>query len=153
MASLKNGNDVKLLSKNNSLSRLSSSVGATQPKAGKKASNGKDVNGDNIRANMFKYAVLNGNNQHLVQRVMKTRSQYWVDMTHLYVKQPNSSLQNGETKSKTPTQSGPKKFLAGNIMAPQNLVRPVSPLQVNFKWSPCSIKSDFTRLSSMHQAQ
>ena len=58
MSSLKNGSDVKLLSKNNSLSRLSSSVGATQPKAGKKASNGKDVNGENIRANMFKYAVL-----------------------------------------------------------------------------------------------
>ena len=47
MANLKNGSDGRLLSKNNSLSRLSSSVGAAQPKAGKKASN-KDVNGESV---------------------------------------------------------------------------------------------------------
>jgi len=33
------------------------------------------------------------------------------------------------------------------------MVRPISPLQVNFKWSPVSIKSDFTRLSGANLPQ
>ena len=43
----------------------------------------------------------------------------------------------------------PKKFVAGNIYAANNAAtRPPSPLAVNFKWTPCSIKSDFYKLSA-----
>jgi len=61
-------------------------------------------------------------------------------MTHLFVKPPNSTLL---TTSKQAATSMPRKFVAGNIMAPNSMQRPTSPLQVHFKWSPVSIKSDF----------
>ena len=48
----------------------------------------------------------------------------------------------------TQTQKTPKKFLAGNIYSNTNVARPPSPLSVNFKWTPCSIKSDFQKLSA-----
>lgn len=40
-----------------------------------------------------------------------------------------------------------KKFIAGNVIANQN-VRSISPLSVNFKWTPFSVKSDFVKIPS-----
>lgn len=73
------------LQKHGSLGRLSQSVG---PK--KKLESGVCT----YPQNAFKYAVLSGNNQDLVKRVMvqTVRGSYWTDMTHLCVKQPASTL-------------------------------------------------------------
>lgn len=124
------------LQKHSSLGRLSQSVG---PK--KKFESGINP----YPQNTFKYAVLSGNNQELVKRVMTqtVRATYWTDMTHLCVKQPGSSLL---TSSKI-SQSVPRKFVAGNVVSTMQQ-RPSSPLQVHFKWTPVSIKSDFHKLPS-----
>lgn len=135
---MKLGSDSKL-QKNGSLSRLSHSVGP----------NKKKIEGiiGNPSQTAYKYAILAGNNQQLVKDVMaqSNRSSYWVDMTHLCLKPQNAMLLNS---NKNGSQSVPRKFVAGNIMANSNIHRPSSPLQVHFKWTPVSIKSDFTKLQS-----
>lgn len=137
LLAMKTGSDSKL-QKNGSLSRLSHSVGPKKKFDGQLG---------NPAQTAYKYAILAGNNQELVKRVMaeSTRAKYWVDMTHLCLKPPNTMLL---TSSKAGSQSVPRKFVAGNIMAHSNINRPSSPLQVHFKWTPVSIKSDFTKLQS-----
>ena len=71
------------------------------------------------------------------------RAKYWIDMTHLYSKNKETGLLLGP---KVSSLGAHKKFVAGNILA-ANSQRPLSPLQVHFKWTPVSIKNDFSRLS------
>ena len=86
--------------------------------SGKPRERGKNI------LSLYTYAILPGNNAQLVHRVMQQsyRGKYWHDSSYLYIKSPMKNL--------------------SSHVAPKT----VMPLQVNFKWSPCSIKSDFIKL-------
>jgi len=99
-------------------------------------------------SNRYTYAIIPGNNAPLVNKVMThtVRSKYWENLTHLYIK--NNNKESGAVNPDNSIRKTPKKFVAGNIYAQNAATRPPSPLAVNFKWTPCSIKSDFYKLSA-----
>lgn len=100
-------------------------------------------------SNRYTYAILPGNNAPLLNKVMtkSVRAKYWENNTHIYIK--NYNKEPGTFNADNTVRKTPKKFVAGNIYAANNAAtRPPSPLAVNFKWTPCSIKSDFYKLSA-----
>jgi hypothetical protein len=76
------------------------------------------------------------------------RSKYWENLSHLYLKSHKEKEPAGTFSSDNTIRKTPKKFVAGNVYANSAAARPPSPLAVNFKWTPCSIKSDFYKLSA-----
>ena len=75
----------------------------------------------------YRYVILAGNNSQLVRTVMKNshRSKYWDDYTNAV----------------------PIKDKINQAYKPMQ--RPISPMMVHFKWSPCSIKTDFYKLQAL----